>query len=100
MKRYLLTAAAREDLWGIDEYIRRSSPAAAQRVNREFRDAFRKLAIHPEIGHTRCDLVGEPVRFWPVYSYLIVYRFDARPLLILRVLHGARDVTSIFEEGF
>ena len=99
MKRYSLTPAAREDLWAIDVYIRRDSLSAATRVIREFRDAFRKLASRPEIGHTRHDLVDEPIRFWSVYSYLIVYRSDVRPVQILRVLHGARNLQTMFDEG-
>jgi plasmid stabilization system protein ParE len=35
------------------------------------------------------------VLFWPVYSYLIIYRPDKKPLEVLRVLHGNRDVTRI-----
>jgi hypothetical protein len=36
-----------------------------------------------------------PLRFWPVYSYLIVYRPDAEPLAVVRVLSGSRDVAEI-----
>ncbi len=47
------------------------------------------------MGHLREDLAEEPLRFWPVYSYLIIYRPDSRPLEIVRVLHGARDVRNL-----
>ena len=47
------------------------------------------------MGHLRTDLAQEPLRFWPVYSYLIIYRPDAEPLEIVRVLHGARDVAQL-----
>jgi plasmid stabilization system protein ParE len=46
-------------------------------------------------GHIREDITDLPVRFWPVGSYLIVYDAGKRPIEILRVLHGARDVESI-----
>jgi antitoxin ParD1/3/4 len=49
----------------------------------------------PGQGHTRKDLTDLPVLFWPVGSYLIVYDPEKRPLEILRVLHGARDVETI-----
>lgn len=55
-----------------------------------------RLAEAPGLGHFREDLAPEPVRFWPVYSYLIVYLPDSDPLQVLRVLHGARDVAAIF----
>ena len=32
------------------------------------------------MGHLRQDLADEPLRFWAVYSYLIIYREDSDPL--------------------
>jgi antitoxin ParD1/3/4/toxin ParE1/3/4 len=97
MNRFVLTSAAREDLREISEFIREDSPAAARRVRAKLRDAMVKLSDLPSMGHYREDLADEPLRFWPVYSYLIIYRPETRPLQILRVLHGARDVRSILE---
>jgi antitoxin ParD1/3/4/toxin ParE1/3/4 len=59
------------------------------------RTAMTRLAEMPEIGHVREDLADEPLRFWPVYSYLIIYRPDARPLQVVRVLSGSRDITEL-----
>lgn len=95
MSRFLLTPAAKEDLDEIADFIRQDSPDAAIRVLRKLRESMRKLAGMPEMGHLREDLADEPLRFWPVYSYLIIYRPETRPIQILRVLHGARDVRSI-----
>ena len=58
---------------------------------------MRRLAEFPRTGHFREDLADKSLRFWPVYSYLIVYRPESRPLQIIRVLHGARDVRRILE---
>jgi hypothetical protein len=44
----------------------------------------------PEMGHTREDLTERPVKFWSVFSYLVVYDPASRPLTVLAVLHGAR----------
>ena len=98
MSRFVLTPAARADLAEISDYISKDNPDAASRVRGELRDAMRKLAEMPEMGHTRRDLASEPLRFWPVYSYLIIYRPEARPLQVVRVLHGSRDVRRILEE--
>ncbi len=46
----------------------------------------------------RKDLTALPVLFWPVWSYLIVYKPDTSPLAIVRILHGARDVESLLSE--
>jgi plasmid stabilization system protein ParE len=98
MSRFVLTPAARADLLEIFDYIAQDNPDAARRVTTELRGAMRKLAEMPEIGHSRRDLAREPLRFWLVYSYLIIYRPEARPLQVVRVLHGSRDVRRILED--
>jgi toxin ParE1/3/4 len=54
-----------------------------------------KLAEFPQLGHIRDDLTDLPVKFWPVYSYLIVYNPKSDPLEIVRVLSGALDIPEI-----
>jgi antitoxin ParD1/3/4/toxin ParE1/3/4 len=49
------------------------------------------------MGHLREDLADEALRFWRVYSYMIIYRPDSQPLEIVRVLHGARDTSTLFQ---
>jgi len=38
------------------------------------------------------------VKFFPVYSYLIVYRPETKPLQVVSILHGRRDVGKVLEE--
>jgi plasmid stabilization system protein ParE len=95
MKTFRLSAQAARDVERIWEYISRDDVAAARRVRLEFHDAFEKLAEQSGIGHTRDDLTSRPVRFWPVRSYLVVYKPGSRPLEIVRVVHGARDLPRI-----
>lgn len=59
---------------------------------------MRLLAERPGIGHTRTDLADETVRFWPVFSYLVIYRPDTNPIQIVRVLRGKRDVRRLLDE--
>ena len=92
MARYVLTESAQADVREIVAYIRKRSPQAAKRVRGELRQAMQRLVEFPGIGHLRLDLADEPLRFWSVYSYLIIYRPDRKPLEVIRVLHGARDV--------
>jgi antitoxin ParD1/3/4/toxin ParE1/3/4 len=54
-----------------------------------------RLAEMPLLGHLRQDLTDEGLRFWQVYSYLIVYRPETRPLQVVRVLHASRDVRRL-----
>ena len=97
MTRFVLTPAAKADLAAIFDHIVEADPGAASRVLSRLRAAMRRLARSPGLGHLREDLADEPLRFWPVYSYLVIYRPAPRPLQVIRVLHGARDVRRILE---
>ena len=58
------------------------------------------LADSPRAGQVRRDLISLPVRFWlvhPYSNYLIVYDPESKPLRIIRILHGARDLPSILK---
>jgi toxin ParE1/3/4 len=94
--RYLLSPEAREDLREIRDYlVSRGGNRLARYVLKEITAAFRLLASHPDAGHFRKDLTPLPVKFWPVFSYLVVYDPEARPVGIVRVLHGRQDVEAI-----
>lgn len=98
MAPFRLTPAAIEDLDAIWLYIYRDNPAAADAVEGEIKSACALLARKPLLGHTRRDLTDLPVRFWtiPKYpNYLIVYRPGLRPIEIVRVIHGMRDLRRI-----
>jgi plasmid stabilization system protein ParE len=94
MSRYQISVPARQDLIEIRDFIAKDNRAAARKVLAGIRDACRMLARRPQVGHLRTDLAGEPLRFWPVYSYLIIYR-PTKPIEIVRVLHAARDISAI-----
>ncbi len=98
MSQYVLTREAESDLEAIEEYLSGQSREAASRVLAEVREAMRRLAKMPDIGHLREDLADEPLCFWTVYSYLIVYRPETKPLQVIRVLHGAQDVRAILDD--
>ena len=87
---YVLSRRALHDLIDIWNYIARRDVDAADRVLEEIDTAFLKLAAHPEMGHIREDLAPRSYRFWPIYSYLIIYRPNTSPLEIARVWHGAQ----------
>ena len=97
MSRYKLSAPARQDLREIRDYIAEDNVPAARNFLAKLTQAFGGIAEMPGKGHTREELTDLPVRFWPVGSYLIVYDPGKRPIEILRILHGARDVETILE---
>ena len=98
MKSYRLTPDAVADLFEIWSHIAPHNLVAADRLETEILAACQRLAELPDLGHFRKDLTDKPVRFFPVRgTYLIVYDPTADPLPVLRILHGARDVTAELE---
>ena len=98
MSNFVLTQAAKGDLRKILEYLEGDSPSALLKVVDALDDAMQLLADNPGIGHLRSDLTPQDVRFWSVLRYLVIYRPDTKPLEIVRVLHGKRDVRRLLEE--
>ena len=98
MSDYVLSPEALQDLGDIWEFIAEDNIEAADRVREEIFAAFDGLVNAPRKGHVREDLTDKPVLFWPVRAYLIVYRPETRPLHIVGVLHGARDIPTLLRK--
>ena len=96
--RYRLTPNAQENINEICAFIAEDSVDAALRVPDALDHAFEELAAMPGMGHTREDLTARPVKFWRVYSYLVVYDPGSSPLTVIAVLHGARDIEQILKD--
>jgi plasmid stabilization system protein ParE len=86
MDAYLLSPEALDDLQLIWDFIAADNVRSADKLLDEFFDAFEKLAQWPRQGHARSDLTDRDVRFWPLGSYLVVYREKSSPLQIVAVL--------------
>ncbi len=97
MADYFYSREARLDLLEIWEHIAKDNVDAADRVELEVQKSVAKLAANPGLGHLRRDLTSKPVRFWTVYSYLVIYDPDARPLEVVRILSGYRDVATMLK---
>ena len=96
MTRYRLSPEAQGDLTDIKQYLMGEGRARLARyVLGEIRAGLQFLAANPGAGHSREDLTDEPVKFWPVFSYLIVYDPAMRPLGVARVLHGSQDLKAL-----
>lgn len=71
---YRLTPRAVIDLDEILEYyLREAGVNVCQSVAEELERSLRLLADNPHAGHKREDLVPDPVRFWKVFRYFIIY---------------------------
>jgi plasmid stabilization system protein ParE len=95
---YLIAADAELDLDAIWEYIAEDSLDAADRWIARLFDAFESLARTPGMGHTRQDLTSLPVLFWPVGSYIIIYRIQTGHVEIAGITQGARDIPSFLKK--
>jgi plasmid stabilization system protein ParE len=97
---YQFTPQAIDDLFEIWSYIAQDSPEAANRVEEAVYQACAFLADTPLAGRIREDLTARPLRFWPALpyrNYLIVYDPETKPLQIIRILHGARNIVNILK---
>jgi plasmid stabilization system protein ParE len=94
---YVLSSDAASDLNGIWDYIAADSVDAADRMVETLFDAFEALAKMPGMGHRREDLTTYPVRFWPVGSYLVIYRTERSFIEIAAVAHGSRDIPTFLQ---
>ena len=99
MSPHVLTAEAQNDLRQIRDYVLDEGGfRVARHVVGSLVAEFRALARTPGQGHMRDDLTErKELRFWSVFSDLIVYRIDKKPLNIIAILHGKRDVERLLK---
>jgi plasmid stabilization system protein ParE len=98
MSSYEFTSLAVDDLFEIWSYIAGDNIKAANAVEEAVHEACNLIAKAPLAGRIRTDLTLLPVRFWfvqPYRNYIIVYDPETKPIQILRVLHGARNIPSL-----
>ncbi len=98
--RYFLAPEAALDLVRIWRYVKNNASLdMADRAESVIREKIAYLAGQPGAGHWRKDLTEEPVKFFSIYSYLIVYRPETNPLQVVAILHGRRDVERLLNDG-
>ena len=95
MARLDFTKSGRSDLkLIIDDLSLVAAPDVAPNYSADFDTAFMRLTQFPRIGAPR-PAFGREVRIWTVEPYAIFYRYADAPdtVVILRILHGKRNVT-------
>lgn len=97
MSRFQLTPQAELDLAEIWDYIAQDSMTNADRVLNELEKTLRTLADNPELGYRREDWADSRHRFWPFYSYIVMYRPETNPLQILRIVSGFRNLAALLK---
>ena len=96
----LSEAAAADIVEQADRYKEQSGPPLAKRWEKAVTSALLRVLENPRAGtictFRRAELSG--VRRVPVAGFrkhLIFYQFRGAEILVLRVLHGARDLESL-----
>jgi toxin ParE1/3/4 len=91
---------AARDLDNIWLYVARDSGSVevANKLIDAVTEQFLLLARYPRLGRSRDDDFGTGSRSLTVGEYLVVYCVEAEDVLILRVVHGRRDIESLFGE--
>lgn len=95
MPRLHYSDAARSDLYEIAAHIAEDSQTAAGRVVANLERACLSIAQQPGIGRKRPDLAPD-LNGFPVGNYVIFYEKTGDVVVIVRVLHGARDLPALF----
>ncbi len=94
MKPVLIRPAANADADDIFAWIARDDPVAAGRLVQRIFEAARRLADFPQSGTPRPELAPD-ARSIVVGNYVVLYRVGPDSVDILRIVHGARELTAL-----
>jgi toxin ParE1/3/4 len=97
MGKILKTKAALEDYLSIYLYIAPDNTRAAENLLLEFDEKLELLLRMPKAGRQRPEIAPN-VRSFPIGSFVLFYREEDQGIVLLRVLHGARDLSSAWFE--
>lgn len=97
MARVVRTSLARKSLKEIGRYIadESGSRAIALRFLDSIEEKCRLYSTQPLMGEARPDL-GKSVRCFPVGNYVVLYRPLKDGIELLLVVHGARDIPTLY----
>ena len=91
------TPLAEQDLEAIADYIATDSPVRALSFVRELRAQCQRIARNPSGYRLRAEL-GDGIHSCAYGHYVIFFESDppSDAVVIVRVLHGARDIPTAF----
>ncbi len=99
MSEFRLSPEAEAELDGIWIRLARESGSSdvATRVVESITERFWLLARHPYLGRRRDDDLCPGLRSFPADNYVIIHRIEEDDVvLILHVVHGSRDLVTLF----
>lgn len=97
MPDVIISPEAREDLLDILQHLSENlGQEKAEELAGTIRDKFQLLAQFPQMGRTRHELLIN-LRGFPFKKFTIFYIEINEGVEIVRVLHGSRDIQSVFD---
>ena len=95
MRQINRTSLAEADLRETLEYLCEHSEPAAEAFANDLSSALRIVAGQPRMGRDRSD-VSNGARSIVLGRYVVFYRFDDDEIMVLRIIHGSRDIPRVF----
>ena len=97
MNPVLKLPQAQEDLLEIWLRIAQDSPLHADHFLDFLDEKMRLLATSPRLGRLYPEL-ADGLRGFPANDYMVFYREASQGIEVVRVLHGARDIATLFQD--
>ena len=97
MNLYFFTPEASRDLEEIHDYIAEENLNAAINLMNLVEEKCQLIAQFPEMGRKREELTVA-LRSFSVGNYVVFYRIHQNNIQVIRILNGACDIETIFEE--
>jgi toxin ParE1/3/4 len=94
----LISDQAKLDLEDIWLYIASDNIEAADSLYNLIDIKIHLLSESPRIGKNRSE-IAEGILSFPIGNYIIFYQIIDKGVLILRVLHGKRDISNFIDES-
>ncbi|BEU65710.1 type II toxin-antitoxin system RelE/ParE family toxin [Ralstonia pseudosolanacearum] len=93
--RLAITPLAEQDLESIADYIAQDNPACAVTFVRDLREQCQRLVLNPPGYRLRPEL-GDDIRSCAYGRYVIFFVAASDEVIVIRILHGARDLPAVF----
>jgi addiction module RelE/StbE family toxin len=87
-----------EDLKGIFDFIARDSPSIAISFTERILAAIDRLIDFPLIGPRIREWKRSPYRHVIVYPCRIIYRVEEDSVILIAIVHGARDLKRFMRQ--
>ena len=93
--RLAFTPLAEQDLEAIADYIAADNPVRALSFVRELRAQCQRITLNPPGYRLRPEL-GDGIRSCAHGHYIIFFEAATEEVLVIRILHGARNLPTVF----